>query len=231
MDTHSDQNTVGAVIFFCYIIAALVLTGLILEDLRQAHLNKYYIQRRRPRDNNRPASRENGFKISIISSLAVLSFSVLSYNMLNFLVQSHQYWARRETAASMQRHSTTGTYLVYLKNILTADIWRWAVSSHLFQDFGEALCCEPGRSWWTQLVLLYSFGWNLYMSIQGTFHSPPVSVKSFYRLKDGCQVPGTRFPGSGCTLYWVRYCRHHLPRTSFCWVSCSVRSHSIWILI
>jgi hypothetical protein len=37
----------------------------------------------------------------------------------------------------------------------------------LFQDFAEVICNDPRHYWWTQLALLYSLGWNIYMSVEG----------------------------------------------------------------
>ncbi|KAJ9607150.1 hypothetical protein H2200_008222 [Cladophialophora chaetospira] len=162
MPTLDGDNVTGALMFFAYMVAALVLTGLICRDL----LNEYSTTRRechtqsRDKNGNETKGRrsnETQAQVSIIAALATLSFAALSYHMLNFLIQSYQSWAPSDS----------------LRDVSMSKIWRWSTKSTLFQDFAETINNDPGRFWWTNLALTYTFGWNVYMTVEGARHSIP----------------------------------------------------------
>ncbi|KAK5052554.1 hypothetical protein LTR84_002419 [Exophiala bonariae] len=157
------NNVVGASIFFAYIVAALALTTFLTWDLIVAHRRWNTCSPSR-RGNGQNHARELDRKIKTATSLAVLSFTTLSYHMLHFLIRSHQQWTLRQEPI-FSNIVTTDSVFSTMTNLR---IWEWAKGSTLFEDFARVICCDPRRFWWTHLVLLYSFGWNLYMSVKGT---------------------------------------------------------------
>jgi len=93
MVVQEPENVVGATIFFLYIIAALLLTTLLTKDVWKACENRV---RSTDRHQKTQIHHAGGPKfeptISLFATLAALSFTMLSYHMLNFLVQSYQSW-------------------------------------------------------------------------------------------------------------------------------------------
>ncbi len=144
--------------FFAYIVSALVLTGLICRDLLQEYSG--YATRKRLRaqsarkdsDTGRPrAEHDIHLQVSILAALSAISFAVLSYHMLSFLIESYQSWGPSDS----------------LTDVSSAKIWKWSIGSTLFQDFAEVINNDPDRHWWTKLALTYTLGWNIYMVIEG----------------------------------------------------------------
>lgn len=88
-----------------------------------------------------------------------LSFTSLSFYMLKFLIHSYAQWTRGNRLVEYEFQDQT-----YYN---PQEIWKWVTGSTLFKDFAEAICNDPSRFWWTQLALLYSMAWNLYMSVEG----------------------------------------------------------------
>lgn len=150
-----DSNVVGALLFYLYMVAAILLTGLIALDLLRA-----YRQLQHATLVGRGQSRNS--TILVLMGLAVLSFCSLSYHMLDFLIQSYRSWALSHIVVSRRdqpvRYATPKDWA----DMMALRVWNWSVESNLFQDFGEAICNGPQRFWWTELALLYSYGWNLY---------------------------------------------------------------------
>jgi hypothetical protein len=154
---NSPDNLLGAIFFFSYILTALGLTALISTELFQAYgafsKSKIY----------------NSYRANLVfvfATFAVISFSSLSYHMLNVLIYSFIEWAKaanfpfpRDIFGALS--DLTSGDLSYM------DIWTWAKSSTFFQDFAEAICNKPVRFWWTQQALLLSIGWNTFMAIEG----------------------------------------------------------------
>ncbi len=173
MAVQEPENVTGATIFFLYIIAALLLTILLSRDGLKAFASRSNFTNKRQKSQIRPAGGPGlELGISLFAALATLSFAVLSYHMLDFLVQSYQSWRflAEDTFSSQgsQVHSST-TYHndSILEKIPRVQIWNWATQSNLFQKFGEVICNDTHRFWWTQLALIYSCSWNIYMKIQG----------------------------------------------------------------
>ena len=155
MSVPDSSNVFGAIIFFAYIIAAIVLSFFIINTLyaarpgRAAALNIDSL---------------STAKLQKLIALAVLSFSVLSYHMLSFLIFSYGTWANTHKIALPEALKSIYDTKAYLSDL---HIWSWATSSTLFQDFAEVICNDPQRWLWTQSVLLYSYAWNTYMAIKG----------------------------------------------------------------
>ena len=153
-------NIIGAIIFIAYILAALYLTALLSRDLINAFL--YLPKSLRNR---------NGLHTQLLTfvSLAIGSFSVLSYHLLDYLVESYQEWATHRSIELPYRlygkmglfgpgHQRTPLY-----------IWTWLKTSTLFQSFAQTIC-EPGEHfWWTQQALLMTMAWSFFMSVEGIY--------------------------------------------------------------
>lgn len=123
-------NYTGASTFVSYFVAALVLTFTILRmtySRAQASLT------------NMPETRYDTVKG--LTFCALVSFVVLSGNMLGFLIKSYQAWA---SAIDTQPLRVDG---------LLGNIWQWMTTSSLFLDFAKSLCTSPGGFWWSRIAL------------------------------------------------------------------------------
>lgn len=161
MPTLDGDNVTGALVFFGYIVAALIFSGLIGGDLVKEYHLTWERQRMEGKGRKGKDSRKllTKLQVPILAALSTLSFAILSYHMLSFLIQSYQRWALPES----------WRYVSVLK------IWRWSTSSTLFQDFAEAINKDASRSWWTSLALTYTFAWNVYMAVEGNGGQSPYS--------------------------------------------------------
>ena len=141
-----DQtNYLGATIFWLYILAALTFTAIILFRL----LPNIEPSRHIPKD----VAGQNTRRIWLFTSLAGLSFAILSWNMMNVLIQSFTLWAR-------------------VRNLSLADaslslIWEWSVTSTLFRDFGNAIVQSSARYLWVEADLLATLCVCLFIGIEG----------------------------------------------------------------
>jgi hypothetical protein len=171
-----DKNIVGALIFFSYIGAALIFTGLILSDIvHRADGNKIQKSEQRTRsldrnglENTRKETKRadshgrKGGRI-IFPALAFISFGVLSWNMVNFLVASYSQWAKvyeAPNAFQMAKHTQIRQYSHY--------IWQWSIQSNLFESFAEDLLRDNETWRHVRMALLYTYAWNVWMSFIGT---------------------------------------------------------------
>lgn len=131
-----DQSNVpGALLFLGYIVAALVFSIRIWTIIWHR-----YTSRTASKSLNVKAKRS----ITLSAVIALLSFSVLSYNMLSFLVLSYQDWTRRK--------GINESFMFH-----PALLWQWISHATLFEDFARSLVATPARSLWTQLALLQTY--------------------------------------------------------------------------
>jgi hypothetical protein len=153
----SPDNVLGAVVFFLYILAALGLTALISSDL----VNLYGVFLRSKMNTSYRSNLVLAF-----AAFAVISFSSLSYHLLSVLIYSYAEWAEKAHVPLPQ--TFFGAFSGLTNGSLSfLNIWAWAKSSTLFQDFAEVVCNDAVRFWWTQQALLLSIGWNTFMAIEG----------------------------------------------------------------
>lgn len=145
--TDASTNYVGAGVFWMYITAALVLTGIILQTL-------YRLQATRASQQDLPRQ-----PTWLFATLALASFGTLSYNMLQVLIQSFILWSHGQHSPQLLRYPTA--------------IWQWSISSSLFQDFGEAIVANTARFLWVQSALLATLSICFYMGIEGRRHNVP----------------------------------------------------------
>lgn len=161
----TTDNLVGATIFWAYIVAALWFTGSIVRDILVLYNNSLSIRASKQRSLQDIAKRRE--KAHWFLALAVLSFATLSYQMLSFLVESYTGWAKLNQVAMPSVLFGAQGMIDISGRRMSLEPWRWSTASTLFQDFAQIICDDPRRFWWTQQALLYSFGWNIFMCIEG----------------------------------------------------------------
>ena len=157
----TDGNIVGAVIFLSYILAALLFTSLIVFDIAEAHSRQYKVLRSHDgASRNAKFSNKQGVDryLFTLVSLAVLSFTTLSYHMMQFLIVSNLEWTTEHLTLADDNKSLPDVF---------ASLWPWMKTSTLFQDFATAICRTEERFLWTQSALLLSLGWNVWMAVEG----------------------------------------------------------------
>jgi len=147
-------NYFGATIFIGYMIAALILTGLIIQSLRNSY--DEVTTKHRGRVLN------HGLLCAYIGA-ASLSFAVLSYTMLSFLIASYQEWCHDRNVIV----STLSTI------DLISSIWHWTISSTLFLDFARSLCSTQANYYWVMQALLGTMITNITMSSAGQRYAVP----------------------------------------------------------
>jgi len=167
MANHVANNVFGAVLFLSYIAAALALTSIIIYDLYKLYERGKHLDG--PENPDRITKKRRKMQVLVASS--VLSFSMLSYHMLNFLIRSYQMWSQAHCVSLPHSLLSLRSISELYSNVAGLQIWRWSKSSTLFLDFAETICDEPRRFWWTAQALVYSMAWNMYMSLRGMFHT------------------------------------------------------------
>jgi hypothetical protein len=135
------SNPLGAFVFWSYIVAALALSTKTIHTIRTLPS---------PRDS---ASRRDE-KLFIF--LALLSFAVLSYNMLNVLFRSFNEWSIGQPPLPLQ---------LSMQFLQRVGLWSW--TSSLFFDFGTAIVASPGGYLITQSALLVTYWLSVSMSAEG----------------------------------------------------------------
>lgn len=162
MESPSSQretvNTTGAIIFVLYVVAALIFTGFICKDLINAYLYlpRFLYQQRSLQKN-----------VQIFAGLATLSFSVLSYHMMDYLIESYQEWANPRGIKLPDQFYGKDGLLGPASERAPLYIWTWLKTSTLFYNFARTIC-EPYEHYiWTEQALLVTMGWCLFMSIEG----------------------------------------------------------------
>ena len=158
-------NLSGALIFTAYVLSALFLTAFISNSLRVQH-RKTSPERKHGRENH----------IQIFSALTVLSFSTLSYRMLNYLIVSYQAWSKSydyQLPASL--FGSNGLFGPREQRV-PLHIWSWLTESTLFTDFATTICSNNARFWWTQQALLVTMAWSAFMSLEGV---PPLLPQEY----------------------------------------------------
>ena len=156
----SFHNLTGALIFSAYVISALFLALFIIRSLFSS-----YHKLIKSQDSKKSSHLER--RLQIFSTLSVLSFSTLSYHMLNYLIVSYSDWAHKNSFPSPQRLYGNASLLGSKGERVEIHVWQWLTSSTLFQDFAEAVCGDSARFWWTQQALLMTMGWSVFMSFEG----------------------------------------------------------------
>ena len=132
-------NLTGALIFTSYIFVALFLSAFIGWNLWSAYraFTPSYL-----------FSIHTRLRTCIYLSL--LSFGVLSWHMLAFLIASYKEWAEATVVEGGWR-----------------GIGEWLTTATLFEDFARGLCGSWARYWWTAEALVLTFGVGRWMGREG----------------------------------------------------------------
>ena len=146
----APTNYLGAAIFISYIVAALMLAYAITRELNTTY--------------RRVAARKQGLtsqwkQFRTFAALSAVSFAVLSFNMLSFLVTSYRSWSSNQDAAFSQRSATILDF--------GTSIWHWTVHSTLFLDFAQSLCASQPGYWWVMQALMATMVTNVIMQSAG----------------------------------------------------------------
>ena len=163
-------NYLGATIFWLYIVAALTFTSIIVKTLHD-HQPPKSTERNGPRTHT---------CIVLFAILAAISFTTLSYNMLNVLIQSYTSWSRERNLS--------------LADTSLSLIWQWSITSTPFQDFGNAILQNSARYLWVEASLLATLCVCLHVGIEGIY-SLPTTRQGIYVERE--QDNATRSHGSG----------------------------------
>lgn len=131
--SHDEKNVLGALLFLGYIVAALVFSARAWKIIwnRYKSMAASEVEKRKSR-------------LQLFLTLALLGFSILSYNMLSFLILSYMDWAQRHNIRTQWEQ-------------LPTLLWQWMSHATLFEDFARSLVSIPARSLWTQLALLQTY--------------------------------------------------------------------------
>lgn len=98
---------------------------------------------------------------------SVLSFSTLSYHMLNYLIVSYQAWSKSHGYQPPGSLFGSNSLLGTQEQRIPLHIWSWLTNSTLFADFATTICSNNARFWWTQQALLITMAWSVFMSLEG----------------------------------------------------------------
>ena len=149
-------NLSGALIFTAYVLSALFLTAFITNSLRVQYKKT-------------PHKGEHGREkqIQTFCAVSVLSFSTLSYHMLNYLIVSYQAWSKGHGYKLPSSLFGSNSLLGTREQRVPLHIWSWLTESTLFADFATTICSNNARFWWTQQALLVTMAWSVFMSLEG----------------------------------------------------------------
>lgn len=142
-------NYLGTTLFLSYILLALYFTFSISTSLYAQYKRLSSLKIKEDVKNARTRH------IKIYAFLASVSFAILSYNMLNFLIQSLTVWARTQNLLG-RRVSLVG-------------LRYWMLETNLFGTFARELVGEKPSAFWTQAALLQTWFWNIWMAYKGKF--------------------------------------------------------------
>ncbi|KAH7069749.1 hypothetical protein BKA63DRAFT_476707 [Paraphoma chrysanthemicola] len=165
------NNYIGTAIFLSYIVLALYATLSIASSLYTQYTAVFHTAKSTPPPTSSAESKHvqaaNAARrrhIKIYTFLASLSFAALSYHMLSFLITHHVIW----TGKSKPAWSSGALDLQLLQ--------QWMLSSTLFGDFARDLVREPQGMVWTQLAILETWGWGLWIGWKARQHILPTST-------------------------------------------------------
>lgn len=172
-DIRPGHNRSGAIIFFSYIAAALYFTGCIVLSISRIPSSSPALPK--PSYGKGPRHNQKGLRkhdwnwrhgsFSIFCALSLVSFVVLSWNMLSFLVVSYLGWTASHGLTLPSHHDNLSQLWQHARYI-----WFWATSSNLFQTFAEDLVSNQSRWKVVRVALIYSYTWNSWMSTLGELY-------------------------------------------------------------
>jgi hypothetical protein len=131
---HPPANYIGTVLFLSYIFLALIL----ISHLTLKLIRAYRVHPKTP---------------GKFIYLALLTFSVMSVNMISVLVDSYTRWAHES--------------IVHLGSPTIEHIWIWMLESTLFSDFASDLLSSSSSLLWADAALVWTLGVNMWMAVEG----------------------------------------------------------------
>jgi hypothetical protein len=151
--TTPPNSYVGSAIFLSYIIFALNATISIAYSLYTQY-TAIYQPKKLFKDTKLDAAKSARIRhIKIYAFLASISFATLSYHMLSFLITHYLNWT------GDKHRDPSAVTAVKLKS--------WMLQSTLFQDFASDLVQSKGNAVVTQLAILGTWYWNIWMGEKG----------------------------------------------------------------
>ncbi|KAK7185947.1 hypothetical protein DPSP01_009901 [Paraphaeosphaeria sporulosa] len=151
-------NYLGTTLVLSYILLALYFTLSISTSLYGQYKRLPSIKLAEDVKNARARH------IKIYAFLASVSFAILSYTMLNFLIQSLTAWARTQNLLG-RRVSLFG-------------LRYWMLETNLFGTFARELVRNRPSAFWTQAALLQTWFWNVWMAYKAQQHK--FSVRTMF---------------------------------------------------
>lgn len=166
--TKPPHNCIGSTIFLSYIVVALYLTSTITYSLYTHYIAVFH---------SHPSSPPSKFKqngkgkvetrsarkrhVKIYTSVALISFVSISWHMLGFLVTSFLDWSNS---------GTRNVFAVLGTNALDK-LKNWMLQTALFTDFATQLVADGESAVWTQLAILATWFWNLFLASKGAWRA------------------------------------------------------------
>jgi hypothetical protein len=145
------NSYIGATIFLSYIVLALYATLRIVVSQYTQYSRIFHAA---TKDATLIAARTARARhIKIYAFLASVSFGTLSYHMLLFLITHYLHW--------------TGVDDRTLSAVSVTKLQTWMMESSLFQDFATELVHSVPNAVWTQLAILATWFWNVWMARKG----------------------------------------------------------------
>lgn len=154
--SNPPNNYVGTTLFLTYILLALYLTVFIITSLSlqyHEYISNPTSTSTKDSTKNAEARSARARHIQIYAFLASISFSLLSYHMLNFLISSYLHW-------SGETHVTTA-------NVSEKSLKKWMLESSLFESFARELVGDGPSVVWTQIAILGTWFWGVWMGQKG----------------------------------------------------------------
>lgn len=168
--TTPPNNYIGSSIFLSYIVVALYLTSTVGYSLYARYIAVFH---------SHPSSPPSKFKqngkgkvetrsarkrhVKIYTFLALISFVSISWHMLGFLITSFLDWS----------NSGTRNVFAVLANNAVSKLKRWMLETSLFNDFATQLVADGESAVWTQLAILATWFWNLFLASKGKSRYTP----------------------------------------------------------
>lgn len=160
---HPPQNIVGSTLFLAYIALALYGSTAISTSLYKQYSSIAFPEKSKKKEKKKEKTDEKEQlktiqdarkrHIKIYAFLASISFATLSYHMLSFLITSYAKYSGKNSLA--------------LKNLTVDNLKAWMVNTSLFDTFAKELVRDGPSTAWTQIAILATYFWNLWMADKG----------------------------------------------------------------
>ncbi|KAI4622486.1 uncharacterized protein J4E87_006428 [Alternaria ethzedia] len=149
----SINTYIGTTIFLSYIVAALYATIKISYSLYSQYSAIFNTSSPSKNEKLNAAKAARARHIKIYAFLASISFAMLSYHMLMFLITHYLEWSGDKSRS--------------FSNVSADQVKRWMLESTLFQDFAQDLVKDAPNAVWTQAAILATWFWKIYMAQKG----------------------------------------------------------------